>query len=85
MHVLAKVKWLFYNLHQEVLCIYQLFFRILYLYVIFTYVSDLPNLDKTEELNALANLITFFWLSYKLIFFVFTSIYPIISFQIHST
>ena len=28
------------------------------------------RLDRTEELNALANLFTFFWLSYLLLFFV---------------
>ena len=39
------------------------------------------RLDGSEELNALANLSTFFWLSYQLLFFVFTSIFPIISFQ----
>ena len=39
------------------------------------------RLDGSEELNALANLSTFFWLSYQLLFFVFTSIFPIISFH----
>ena len=39
------------------------------------------RLDRSEELNALANLSTFFWLSYQLLFFVFTSIFPIISFH----
>ena len=53
------------------------------LYVIITNASDLSNFDKIEELNALANLSTFFWLTYQLLFFVFTSIYPNISF--HST
>ena len=40
------------------------------------------RLDGIEELNALANLFTFFWLSHQLLLFVFTSIFPIISFQI---
>ena len=39
------------------------------------------RLDGSEELNALANLSTFFWLSYQLFFFVFTSIFPILSFH----
>ena len=39
------------------------------------------RLDGIEELNALANLFTFIWLSHQLLFFVFTSIIPIISFQ----
>ena len=39
------------------------------------------RLDVSEEFNALANLSTFFWLSYQLLFFVFTSIFPIISFH----
>ena len=39
------------------------------------------RLDGSEELNALVNLSTFFWLSYQLLLFVFTSIFPIISFH----
>ena len=39
------------------------------------------RLDGSEGLNALTNLSTFFWLSYQLLFFVFTSIFPIISFH----
>ena len=39
------------------------------------------RLDESEELNALANLSTFFWLFYQLLFVVFTSSFPIISFQ----
>ena len=38
-------------------------------------------LDGSEEFNELANLSTFFWLSYQLLFFVFISIFPIISFH----
>ena len=43
--------------------------------------STEARLDGSEELNALANLSTFFWLSYQLLFFVFTSFFPIISFH----
>ena len=39
------------------------------------------RLDESEELNALANLSTVFWLPYQIFIFVFTSIFPIISFQ----
>ena len=39
------------------------------------------RLDGSEELNALANLSTFFWLSNQLLIFVVTSIFPIISFH----
>ena len=39
------------------------------------------KLGMSEALYALANLSTFFWLSYQLLLFVFTSFFPIISFH----